>query len=309
MAHQSLISRKFKGIFIPAEIWLDKSLTIQEKSLWAEIESLDDDEKGGCWASDEYLMEFMGVKRAMLQRYLQRLKEKNYLITVNYDGRQVIRKAVNPHVSRHQMSNDSRHQMSTIVDITSLRSYTSPTKKKDPSHINTKNKAYNKDSCSDGSSNASKPHVSFSFEQGFLGITPELKQVWKDAYPDIDIESEIAKARAWCIANERKAKLKKQWIQFLTKWFSKASDSKEWKSVSKAVQGSNNNRDEISLNKQKNADSVAKSYDLWIKEGVIKVYDNRVDVKIGKGWIPISFHEYGFDEQVSNALRKGGHQM
>lgn len=307
MSEDLQISRKFRGIWIPAEIWLDKTLSIQEKTLWGEIDSLYSDSHEGCFASDEYLMKFMGVKRAMLQRYLKNLKDKGFIETVRSNGRGVVRKAILPETNRQQKSNENRKETSTIVDIASLQSETSHTKKKHPRHISTKSIDKNKVSCSDGSSNTSEPDIIFSFEKGFLGITPLTTQVWKEAYPDINIEKEIAKARSWCLANQKKAKLKKNWKSFLTKWLAKAADQNEWKTVSKAQQDTIGNQGEIISNKEMNAASARVSFSFWEKDGIIRFWDDRLEVKIRNAWKPIAYKEYGFDEQVNNALRTGGH--
>jgi hypothetical protein len=39
-------NRKFKGVWIPKDLWLDKDLSMHEKCLLIEIDSLDNDEKG-----------------------------------------------------------------------------------------------------------------------------------------------------------------------------------------------------------------------------------------------------------------------
>lgn len=96
----SLVSRDFKGIWIPREIWLDSSLSLMAKCLWAEIDSLYNEDKGGCFASDEYLCEFMGIKRSRLYEVMKELTDLGLLIKVNYDGRQIIRKAVLPKEER-----------------------------------------------------------------------------------------------------------------------------------------------------------------------------------------------------------------
>ena len=44
--------RKFKGIWIPAEVWESKSLTLQEKVFLVEIDSLNND--NGCYANNNY---------------------------------------------------------------------------------------------------------------------------------------------------------------------------------------------------------------------------------------------------------------
>jgi hypothetical protein len=66
------------------------------KCLWAEIYSLNDQERGGCYASDEYLLEFMGIKRSRLHEILKDLKDHNLLHVVSFNGREVVRKAICP---------------------------------------------------------------------------------------------------------------------------------------------------------------------------------------------------------------------
>ena len=51
--------RTFKGIWIPKEIWLNNELTLQEKVILVEIDSLDNDD--GCFASNKYFSEFFGI--------------------------------------------------------------------------------------------------------------------------------------------------------------------------------------------------------------------------------------------------------
>ncbi len=68
----------------------------QEKCLWAEIHSLYDPEKAGCYASNDYLCEFIGVKERRLQEMLANLKHLGWLVQVYFDGRNRIIKAVVP---------------------------------------------------------------------------------------------------------------------------------------------------------------------------------------------------------------------
>jgi len=53
-------TRGFKGIWIPAHLWLDKNLTVQELLFFVEIDSLDAD-KSGCFASNNYFSKFFGL--------------------------------------------------------------------------------------------------------------------------------------------------------------------------------------------------------------------------------------------------------
>lgn len=89
-------SRDFKGIWIPAEIWLREDLSIQGKALWAEVHSLHDRRRGGCFASDEYLMNFLQVKKSRFYDVRKELMDAGLLERVSFNGRQRIIKAIMP---------------------------------------------------------------------------------------------------------------------------------------------------------------------------------------------------------------------
>lgn len=69
--------RKFKGVWIPREIWLSKDLSITEKCLLVEIDSLDNDD--GCFASNKYFGEFFGVSDRQISKYVSQLQKKGYI--------------------------------------------------------------------------------------------------------------------------------------------------------------------------------------------------------------------------------------
>lgn len=79
------IKRGFKGIWIPREIWLSRELTIQEKIMLVEIDSLDNDE--GCWAQNRYFAEFFGLSERRVQTVLKSLKDKGF-IDIGYTYKQ-----------------------------------------------------------------------------------------------------------------------------------------------------------------------------------------------------------------------------
>lgn len=74
-------NRKFKGVWIPAEYWLDENLTIMEMIILTEIDSLDGD--NGCYASNKRFAEFIGMSTAYASKIIKSLKDKGY-ITVFY---------------------------------------------------------------------------------------------------------------------------------------------------------------------------------------------------------------------------------
>ncbi len=49
--------RGFKGVWIPAALWLDRNLSITEKVMLVEIDSLDAGPRG-CYASNAHFAEF-----------------------------------------------------------------------------------------------------------------------------------------------------------------------------------------------------------------------------------------------------------
>lgn len=78
-------TRDFKGIWIPKEIWLNRELSLPEKILFAEIHSLSGNE--GCFASNEYFSEFLGISIRQMLRSLAILKKKNLVSVKSFDGR------------------------------------------------------------------------------------------------------------------------------------------------------------------------------------------------------------------------------
>ena len=90
------MSRDFKGIWLPREIWLANGLNAHEKVLWAEIHSLYDREKGGCYASNEYLANFMGVKERTVRDALCKFRQLKLIEDVSFNGRERVIKAIEP---------------------------------------------------------------------------------------------------------------------------------------------------------------------------------------------------------------------
>jgi DNA-binding Lrp family transcriptional regulator len=68
------MKREFKGVWIPAYVWLHKGLQMEDIKLWGEIDSFDK-----CWATNTFLSEKMGCSGRTIQRSLQRLLEANLI--------------------------------------------------------------------------------------------------------------------------------------------------------------------------------------------------------------------------------------
>ena len=69
------MERKFKGIWIPAEIWLDKNLTLIEKVFLVEIDSLDNEK--GCFANNQYFANFFGLSKTRVSIIIRNLIDKD----------------------------------------------------------------------------------------------------------------------------------------------------------------------------------------------------------------------------------------
>ena len=74
--------RQFKGVWIPKEIWLAEDLTIQEKVILVEIDSLETEDRG-CYASNKYFAEFFKLSLGRISQIIKKLEEKKY-IKVDY---------------------------------------------------------------------------------------------------------------------------------------------------------------------------------------------------------------------------------
>lgn len=70
-------NRSFRGVWVPAEIWLHKGLTLQEKMMLVEVDSLDNET--GCFASNAHFAEFLGLSERQVQRLVKSLKDKGYI--------------------------------------------------------------------------------------------------------------------------------------------------------------------------------------------------------------------------------------
>lgn len=80
------MDRIVKGIWIPIEIWQDRSLSWNEKILLMEIDSFTS--KGHeCYISNEYIAELLGVTERCASKYLSHLLDSGYIRMVKFDGR------------------------------------------------------------------------------------------------------------------------------------------------------------------------------------------------------------------------------
>src|ERR1043166_2077708 len=95
--------RDFKGVWIPREIWLSPSLSLMEKVIFVEIDSLDNER--GCFASNRHFAEFFGVSDRQIRTYVNSLTKKGFVtVTVKNRNERVIRVALKyARMKKHQL--------------------------------------------------------------------------------------------------------------------------------------------------------------------------------------------------------------
>ena len=79
------MNRDFKGVWIPKEIWLNKDLTLLEKIIYIEIDSLDNEDH--CIASNKYFAEFCDCSESKVSKAITKLQDLNMLEIIAFDGR------------------------------------------------------------------------------------------------------------------------------------------------------------------------------------------------------------------------------
>ena len=74
------LTRDFKGVWIPRELWLDPSINKTEMLLLVEVHSLSLLDKG-CFASNQHFANFLGISKGRVSKIISSLVEKGYLIS------------------------------------------------------------------------------------------------------------------------------------------------------------------------------------------------------------------------------------
>ncbi len=72
------MERDFKGVWISKNIWESKELNVTEKFLMIEIDSLSQNERG-CFASNQYLGDFLGLSKNTVANMISKLAKKGFL--------------------------------------------------------------------------------------------------------------------------------------------------------------------------------------------------------------------------------------
>ncbi|MCP1313001.1 helix-turn-helix domain-containing protein [Halomonas sp. 707D7] len=86
--------RAFRGVWIPADIWLNRDLSLQEKVMLIEIDSLQHPEKG-CFKSNKKLADFFGLSPNRVSEVISSLKKKGWVsIEQVRQGKQIVERRI-----------------------------------------------------------------------------------------------------------------------------------------------------------------------------------------------------------------------
>lgn len=87
-------TRKFKGVWIPADVWLHRGMSITEKVMLVEIDSLQSADRG-CYASNAHFAKFFGLSASRVSEIITSLAMKG-MVTVELirDGKRVVERRV-----------------------------------------------------------------------------------------------------------------------------------------------------------------------------------------------------------------------
>lgn len=273
------MNRDFKGIWIPREIWLNPNLSMSAKALWAEIDSLYSEEVGGCYASNEYLCEFMQLKERRLREVLSELKAQGFVEEVSFDGRRRTIKAVIPEANGSEKKQPPSRQAE--------KCRANRQKSAGPSYIENKGKERNINT------KKNQKKIAFGEYQHVKLTQTEYDNLLQD-FGEEKLLYWIKQVDEWC---EENGNSKKNYNLTIRNWEKKSPNQHKEKANPK--EGKN----KASAEKcKKNLQGQAQ------KQGYeIEVLNDRIKIKQTNGNnndFVLNYSEEGFHEQLVNQLRK-----
>lgn len=100
------MERDFKWIWIPKDIWLSEELTIQDKIMFVEIQSLDNN--AWCYATNAYFAKFFWLSEDRISRIISSLYKRWYISVdidkVNGNTRIIHTLSLNPPIGENTQS-------------------------------------------------------------------------------------------------------------------------------------------------------------------------------------------------------------
>lgn len=179
--------RNFIGVWIPKHIWERNDIKPLAKMLWAEITALEKEE--GCFASNAYLADFLGVTERYIKELISELKEKKLLYQVKFDGKRRWLKTISRGELREELQFLSEvrgePQFTAGVNHSSLQGGTTVHPYNIEENKEDIKKEINKEK------NDSKEIYYCPERKRFMNITDQHKKNWHQAFPALIIQNEI----------------------------------------------------------------------------------------------------------------------
>ena len=86
--------RAFRGVWIPADIWMNRDLSLQEKVMLIEIDSLQHPGRG-CFKTNKKLAEFFGLTAGRVSQIVKSLEEKGFVrVEQIRQGKQIVERRI-----------------------------------------------------------------------------------------------------------------------------------------------------------------------------------------------------------------------
>lgn len=108
---------RFTGIFIPVEILEMSELTLLEQMLLAWIDALYCADRGGCFASNEYLASRLKVQENTIAKAITRLRSLGLIEDVAFDGRRRVIRALIGKFVDYRHSQKPQSQSNSALDL------------------------------------------------------------------------------------------------------------------------------------------------------------------------------------------------
>jgi len=305
------LSRDFKGIWIPREIWCDRSLNYFEKCLFSEINSLDG--KDGCFASNEYFCNFFQEKERKIQDALAHLKALGYIYQESFDGRtRVLRSNLYPSNDKSLFSTSAPQEdgikslfsTSGVLDLAPLA--TGSIHHIEESKVERKEQQQQPSVAAAAPAAAAVVSSKKSEEQGEIALISSLLTKLGIAKDDIDWlcthydAPTIAHSVAY--ATHPLTTIKTTLVQTI-KWGCLKKPPIPVREQQKQIEKQQITQDIIDKNKEY-AKKLQKTVTLSDDVG-FKIDETKVTISVYKGKVSVlGFLEHGFCEQLDNLLRK-----
>lgn len=224
---QERIPRKFQGVWIPASLWLDHSLSTNEKVMLVEISSLEDDVRG-CYATNAHFAAFFGLSVSRVSEIISGLAERG-LIKVEQirEGKRVIERRLrisNPFDKPKTPSENAANPFGKHGEPPSENTQGSNTPMSNTKRVN--------NPCSSGANELG------DFER-FWKLYPKKKsrkdalKAWSKLQPDADLQAVMLTALANHCASRDWAKEGGQFIPNAATWL----NGERWHDVLQSATG------------------------------------------------------------------------